>query len=165
MSYIDDRMKILLKKQAKVLKESHLASANRQTAHNDIQKALAQAILKGSFLSQEVWILPSNWAHSVQQNNFELIVTTPVKQLKGKWGSILTYMEEYCYSVPLSSGISLTFREDGGFELAADDNEKLSNFVKKHGLQIVCPDVDGITETLNDKLDFIKRIRSSFKIP
>src|ERR1035437_7185773 len=97
MAYIDDQMKKLLKKQTDVDKESNVVSAKREVAHANIQKAIAQAILKGSYLSQEVWELPSTWLQSMQQDHFALAVTTPAKQLKAKWGNILTYMEEYCY--------------------------------------------------------------------
>src|ERR1035437_1107346 len=161
MSYLDDKMKKLLKKQADLNKESGILGTKREVAHANIQKALAQAILKGSYLSQEVWELPANWVQSIQQDNFALTVTAPAKNVKARWGSILTHMKEHCYRIYLAPGISLTFGEDDGFEINASDNEQLTNFVKKHGLQIICPDVDGAVQTLNDKLDFVKRIRGS----
>jgi hypothetical protein len=163
MTYLDKRMRALVKKQNTVNMAAYKASAKRSLAHEAIQKTVARAILKGSYLSQEVWTLPANWLHDTQRNHFSIVVTADSKRIKSRWGKVVEYMKEYCYRVPLGNGISLTYREESGFDLQAENNENLSAFVRKHGLTIICPDVDEVVQTLEDRLVFVNSIRESFK--
>jgi len=163
MNYLDSRMKILLRKQNEVNRAAYKASEKRQKAHNDIKKTIARAILKGSFLSQEVWTLPSNWVDHSQRGNFALSLHASTgKSVVRRWGNVIEYMKEYCYQVPLAPGISLTYRDDD-MELSADNNERMTAFIKKYGIPVICPDVDTVIDTLNDKLEFVKNIRGQLK--
>lgn len=158
MSYIDDQMKRLLKRQTKAIKLNNNAGQLRQEAHEAIDKALANAILKGSYLSIGIWSIPDTYLAD-HNGPFSLNMTTPVKTLNKSWGSIIHYMSEYCYRVHLSKGITLINHEDG-LEIQAEDHNLLSALIKKYGVQVVYPDLDTMIESLNDRLEFIKDLKS-----
>lgn len=162
MSYLDNKIKALLKKQSKVQKEAYVVSAKRQKAHDAISKTIARAILKGSYLSQEIWTIPDSWVDDTARSHFAITMHSPTKPIIKRWGTILVHMKEHCYRVELVPGISIIFGDDA-IEIRASDHEVLSAFIKKYGMQVVCPDVDQIVDTLTDKINFVKRVREQLK--
>jgi len=162
MTYLDVKMKTLLKRQAKVNKAAYISSMRRQEAHDAIEDAIATAILKGAYLSQDIWTIPDGWADSNQRQHFAISMSTPTKPRLKAWGNIINYMKEHCYRVELAPHVSIICREDD-MEIQSDDNEALAIFIKKHGIQVVCPDVDDLIDTLDDKAAFVKHIREELK--
>jgi len=79
MTYLDVKMKTLLKRQAKVNKAAYISSMRRQEAHDAIEDAIATAILKGAYLSQDIWTIPDGWADSNQRQHFAISMSTPTK--------------------------------------------------------------------------------------
>src|ERR1035437_4943611 len=140
MRYLDDKMKKLLKCQAKTLKLATKANELRSKAHDTIDKALANAILKGSYLSIGIWTIPETYVKDTDES-FQFGLSTPIKPLNKSWGNILTYMSHHCYRVHLAPDITL-MQNDESLEITASDHKTLSAFIKKQGMQVIYPDVD-----------------------
>ena len=162
MSYLDSRVKTLVKKQTKISREALITSMRRQKAHDDLAQTLARAILKGQFLSQDVWTIPAGWVESTDMH-FTISMWASAKSMSKKWENILNYMKEHCYRLPLVPGITITYSDGDSVEIRSEDNVKLAAFIKKYNMHIVCPDVDEIVETLERKTTFVKTIRGQLK--
>lgn len=165
MAYLDTKIKVLVKAQEKAVRAATAISHKRSVAHNNIERTLARAILRGGYLSQEVWILTNEWTENLTNRSFSLSLHAPTgRPFKKRWNNILVYMEKYSYRVELAPDIYLTYREGDNINLAAEDQKDLAIFVQKQGIQIICPEVDDVVDTLERRLEFVKSIRSSLQL-
>ena len=161
MSYLDDKMKKLLKFQAKTYKIATKANELRSKAHDNIDKAISDTILKGSYLSMGIWTIPATYVTDSDED-FKFSLSIQTKSLDKSWSNILSYMRTHCYRVHIAPGITLSNNDDV-LEIMADNYKILAIFIKKHGMQVIYPDVDNMIDTLTSKIEFLKNLRGQLK--